>query len=149
MQPHRRPRSNVIKQRSMPVTPTLVFVRAARLADLLDLARTPGQLYQVWDSEERRMVARGIPHFSVFRYNNGYPLIRDRDLDPLRVAEQKVMPKTKVKSFRPGEMVRYPAAGFEGLTGEVKGSKGRFAIVCFPGLAIEVKIEPRNLLSAA
>lgn len=137
-----------VEQRAA-LLPTFAFVRYDRLPDLLDLARSPGQVCQVWDSEARRMVAKGMPHFSVFRYGKGYPAVTDRELDRLRQIERRGKPVDQVRIFRPDEDVRYPSLGFEGLIGKVERVKGRYAFVSFSGFDVPVKVYAGSLLPAA
>ncbi len=146
-QRRRVPRSRKIRDVATAVTPSLVFADYARLPELVALSRSPAMVYQVWDEEQRRMVEHGIPYFKVFRHLSSYPRIADRALDPLRLAEQMGRPKAAAPKVRAGDMVRYPGAGLEGLTGVVERMKGRYALVCFPGLAIPFEIEPQHLLS--
>jgi hypothetical protein len=131
------------------ITPSFVFARFDRVRELAALSRAQAQTYQVWDAELRRMVIKGIPHFTVFRHNGAYPKVADRALDPLRVIEQRSKPKGKARTFVVGEEVRYPEAGFEGLPGTVEGTKGKFVLVAFEGLPITVQIEARSLAAYA
>jgi hypothetical protein len=130
----------------MPMMPSFVFARDDRLADLLALSKSPGLTYQSWDAEQRKMVTRGIPFFRVFRYLDAYPRIADRHLDPLRQAEQRRQPREKARRLMPGTKVRFPYAGFDGLVGRVEESKGRYALVCFPGFSVPIKIASDGLL---
>jgi hypothetical protein len=132
-----------------PLLPTFVFARAGQLGDLLVLARSPALTSQVWDSEQQRMITKGCPHFTVFRHGGRYPLVSDRSLDTLRVAEQRGRPMKEVKLFSAGERVKCPDAGFDGLVGVVETTKGRHALVCFEGFAIPISIPTQSLLSAA
>lgn len=134
---------------ALPITPTFLFARYDRVRELAALSRAQSQTYQVWDAEKRRMVIKGIPHFTVFRHNGTYPKVSDRALDPLRVIEQRSKPKGKVREFAIGEEVRYPEAGFEGLAGTVQGVKGKYVLVSFPGLPVMVQIEARSLAAYA
>lgn len=80
----RLPRSKVTVDATMPVTPTFVFAAYDRLADLVRLAEAPALNYRVWDKEQRRMVVRGRPHFTIFRLAGHVPQVPDAQLDPLR-----------------------------------------------------------------
>lgn len=143
----RLPRSKKRKEVSTPLAPSIVFAAYDRLPELLALSRAPGQTYQVWDAELCRMVTKGVPFFRLFRHFDGYPAVADRELDPLRLAEQSGRPRDKVRALAEGELVKHPGAGFDGMTGAVVRMKGRYALVCFPGLAIPVEIEPRFLIA--
>lgn len=141
----RATRSRKRVEEPSPITPSFVFVNRDRLTDLLTLSRSPSQTHLIWDSEQRKMVLRGIPHFSVFRFMGTYPAIADRDLEPLRRIERQGKPKAALRTFVAGDEVLYPDAGFEGLTGTVEGNRGRYVVVSFPGLPIQVKIDARHL----
>ena len=123
-----------------------MFARGAQLHDLIALSRSPSLTYQVWNSELRHMERRGCPYFSVFRYQGQYPCVTDRALDPLRQAEQRAAPRSKTPSFVDGQAVRCPEAGFDGLVGKVQSSKGRHALVVFPGFSIPIQIDTARLL---
>jgi hypothetical protein len=135
-------------ERPSPLLPTFVFARYDRLADLVAFSRSPAQTFRVWDSELRRLVAKGCPHFSVMRHDSRYIAIADRALDELRLAEQRGKPLARVRTFAPGETVKCPDAGFEGLVGIVQTTRGRHALVCFEGLAIPVTVPTTSLLAA-
>lgn len=142
----RAARSRKRIEREVPLMPTFVFARCDRLGDLVALSKSPALTYQAWDKELQRIVTRGCPYFRVFRYLDGYPRIADRHLDPLRQAEQRRKTKGKSNNLMAGAAVRYPAAGFEGLTGTVQVVKGRYALVVFPDFNIPVQIEAGGLL---
>jgi transcription antitermination factor NusG len=129
-----------------PLTPSFVFARWAHKDELVAMERSPSQTYQVWDKDLRRMVAHGVPHFSLFRHLGDYPPVADSALDPLRRIERMSKPKSKVRTFQAGEAVQYQDAGFEGLTGTVESLRGKFAVVSFPGFPITVHIDARHLL---
>lgn len=136
----------------VPLMPTFAFARYGHLADVLDLAHAPAPVYMVWDKEERRMVMRGRPHFRVFRHGHIYPAVTDRELDKLRLAEQRGRPIERVRIFKPGEPVRLgPSQGFEGLVGEIAEVRGNYATVRFDlyGSHPTVRVGLRSLLSAA
>lgn len=114
-----------------------VFARADRLADLLDLSHSPSLLYQVWDSEQRRMVVKGHPAFRVFR-GGDHRFIPDRDLEPLRRLELMPRPKRIERTFHVGERVRTDEAGFTGLNGTVLEVRGKTVVVSFGWLEPEI-----------
>lgn len=143
----RVPRSTARRSIVAPVTPTIVFARYDRLGDLLALSKSPQQTYQQWDAERGCMVTHGIPYFTVFRFQDGYPRIADRDLDALRLAEKRGAKQQKVRQFMVGDAVRLPDAGFDGLIGEVEDVAGRYTMVLFPGFTLPIKVEPKHLLA--
>jgi hypothetical protein len=132
-----------------PLLPTFVFARYDRLSDLLALSKAPAQAFRIWDQEQRRMVTKGRPHFTVMRHGGGYPAVSDQSLDALRTAEQRGRPIAEARAFLPGERVKCPSGGFQGLVGIVQTTKGRHALVAFNGLAIPVSIPAVSLLPAA
>lgn len=132
-----------------PLLPSFVFARYDRLADLVAFSRAPALTFEVFDTELRRMVTKGCPFFRVFRHEGKYPWVSDRALDALRLAEQRGKPIVKARVFQPGEAVKCPDAGFDGLTGVVTTTRGRRALVCFEGFAIPISIPNSSLLSAA
>lgn len=131
-----------------PMAPSYVFAAFNRVADLVQLSHSPNMTWQAWDAEQRRMVSRGVPHFTVFRHLGKHPPIADRDLEPLRRIERASKPKGSLRVWTAGEAVRYSDAGFEGLAGTVVGLAGRYVVVSFPGLPVTVKIDARQLESA-
>lgn len=148
MEMRRHGRSRVRKQILSPLASGFVFAREHQIHELVTLSRTPSLTYQVWNSEARRMERHGCTHFSVFRYQGQYPRVSDRSLDPLRQAEQRAAPRAKIVPLDPGQEVRCPEAGFDGLVGVVQKSKGRHTLVLFPGFSIPVQIDARRLLPA-
>lgn len=148
VQKRRMPRSKATREIAMPITPGIIFAREHHLNDLALMARSPSLTYRRWNSESRRMEMRGCPHFSVFRYQGQYPRVADRSLDPLRQAEQRVIPRRKAPVLEAGQEVRLPGLGFDGLVGTVQQAKGRHALVVFPGFAIPVQVEAYRLLPA-
>lgn len=131
----------------LALIPTFVFARAEHLVALIALARSPSLNYRVWDSEKRRMVTKGHPHFSVFRFAGEYQLVPDRALAALRLAERRTAPKTTSQPFRPGDRVKLTEGGFAGLSGVVESIDRTFAMVVFPGFNIAVKIGAWMLLA--
>lgn len=129
-----------------PIAPGFVFAPYVRVNELAELARS-NLPYRVWDPEQRRMVVKGYPHFSVFRHLDTYPWVADRELDALRLAEQRGKSKVKVPPLARGARVKHPESGFEGMVGTVQGTKGRYALVIFDGFALPVQIEPRQLIA--
>jgi len=129
------------KQVTQPMIPTFVFARGEHVIDLLKLSRSPALNYRVWDAEQRKMVVRGHPGFSVFCSFDGTPqLIRDRDLDALRLSERRRKPRGKVRPVSIGDRVRLTGGSFEGLRGVVEAVRGKFAEVAFPGFRMPATI---------
>jgi transcription antitermination factor NusG len=126
-----------------PMLPSFVFAEADRLNELLYLARSPAQLYRVWDSEQRRMVERGHPRFSVFHVGNKVPLVSDQAMLPLRTIEaRRRKPRGAVPTWKTGDRVRLSEGSFAGLSGEVtaiRGRKGKTVWVVFPGWPMSVE----------
>lgn len=108
-----------------PILPEYVFAPAHHLTDLLALSHSPSLNYRVWDSEQRRMVERGHPVFSLFRLNGQFRPIADRALNSLRELEasldlvaqrrrEQERQKGPIPRFTKGDEVRVDG-GFEGL----------------------------------
>ncbi|MBB5714760.1 hypothetical protein [Sphingomonas aerophila] len=109
----------------MPITPSFVFVRADRLADLALVLRLPINPH---------------PPFSLFRHGGRVPLIADREIANLRSMEadaadraQRAARKAHRQAFTPGQEVTCNEAAFIGLTGVVEQSDGKQAVVLFGG----------------
>jgi len=141
----RNARTRKREERRLPITPSFVFSPFERLADLRRLVQSPQQTYQVWDSEQGRMVMRGIPYFALFRSGGKFPMVSDRALAPLRSIERTLAPRISPTTFRLGQQVRLADGGLEGLTGTVEGSRGRFVLVAFSNFPVSVQVDPRYL----
>jgi len=135
-------------ERRAPMLPGFAFAQHDRLDDLVEISRAPAQAFRVWDAEQRCMVTKGRPYFSVFRHAGRYPTVTGQALDAMRTAEQRGKPLKSVRLFAPGERVKCPDAGFGGLLGVVQTTRGRHALVCFDGFAIPVRIPASSLLPA-
>ena len=120
-------------EREAPLLPTFVFVQADRLLDLHMVLALPVNPY---------------PAFSIFRYNGRVPLLADREIERLRMAERKAAPKEKARTFAPGAKVKTEEGPYAGLSGVVKQGDGRFTLVAFGGW-MDVKIETFVLLPDA
>jgi len=142
----RAARSKVEKEIVVPLTPSIAFAQYDDLPRLVMLSRMPSPTVKAWDEEAQAWTAKAVPPFSVFRYLDAYPRVADRDLDALRVAEQRVQPKGKVRTFAAGETVKLVGGGFEGLIGTVQGTRGRLTLVTFGDWSIPVSIAAVNLL---
>lgn len=127
----RKPRRPGRNRDTIPVMPSYIFARACHLLDLLELSQP----------ETNPSVG-----FSVFRHNARFPLIADKDLDPLRVAERRRTPFGKVARFTRGDMVKLTEGGFAGLTGVVEMTRGQYTLVTFPGFPMPIKISSLILL---
>ncbi|MBE7186197.1 MAG: hypothetical protein INR68_17525 [Methylobacterium mesophilicum] len=111
--------------RDVPLTPTFVFARAASLPDLHRALRDP---------------SRPHPPFSIFRYLGGIPILADAEVERLRLAERRAMPKGQRRTFAAGSTVKPTEGPYAGMSGVVKHSDGRFTLVAFGGW-MDVKIE--------
>ncbi|WP_242186548.1 hypothetical protein [Sphingomonas sp. CARO-RG-8B-R24-01] len=98
--------------------PSFVFARGNALPELADVLALPVSPH---------------PPFSIFRYNGRIPLIADREVERLRTAERKVVPKAKQRVFSPGTRVHIPEGAFAGLSGIVEDGNGKSTMVCFGG----------------
>lgn len=117
------------------VMPTYVFVAAESLSDMVAASMVPVSIH---------------PSFSVFRYNDRFPLVADKDLSALRAIERKAAAEKVPVRFDRGTSVRLPDGPFQGLTGQVvEGTKGEFTLVAFPGFNIPVKFASWKLEMAA
>lgn len=118
-------------ERMVAVMPTYVFARATHLPDLVEASLAPVSPH---------------PDFSVFRFDDRYPLIDDRELSHLRAIERMAAVKKKPVVFETGTSVRAHDGPFEGLTGRVvETSKGQFTLVAFPRFNIPVKFSTWQL----
>lgn len=128
----RRPRSKARVEQSVPVMPTYCFARAVHLHALLAEAANP---------------ATDHPAFSVFRWGGRVPLISDRSLNALRVAERKRRKGKAAHTYVPGELVRVIDGPAAGMSGVVERAKGKFALVAFPGSHVPLDISTFLLVS--
>lgn len=155
----RRPRSQREAELSLPIVPGFVFADAGQQAELLALSRSPGLIYRVWDSELKRMVAKGHPHFSVFRSGGSVPRVTAGDLAPLHIIEDRLRDlaaerrerarrRGPVPAFVIGQAVRLPGA-FEGLDLIVMAIDGATVHLSRPGWTLPpVVISAWNLEAA-
>lgn len=112
-------------ERPAPLMPTYVFAKSGHLLDLLDLADAPASIH---------------PSFSVFHYLDRIPLIADDELNALRQIEAKRARREKqgLKFFSSGDFVRINEGAFSGMSGIVKRSNGKFALVTFDRMEVSV-----------
>lgn len=138
------------RETSMPITPGIVFARDSRLDDLIAMARAPTPTFLAWNPATKRMELHGCPYFSIFRHQGQYPRVADRQLDPLRRAEQRMRPRSKAATVQAGDEVRIPSSAFGGLIGVVDKTKGRFAMVRITAAIGEmtVEVEMCNLIAS-
>lgn len=115
-----------VTEQSFAIMPSFVFARMKHLADLLLLSHSPTLNYRVWDSEQRRMVVKGHPAFSVFRSNGQVRPQTDASLTDLRTLEaslqkaaerrrEQAKQKGPTPRFKAGQVVKVDGGGFEGL----------------------------------
>lgn len=131
----RDPKTRARSETIIAVMPTWVFARERFLPDLAAEAKLPKSLH---------------PDFSVFRYLDRFPIVRDRELNALRIIERKAALKAAPVVFPVGHSIRIPDGPFQGLTGEVvELGNGEYTLLAFPGFAIPVKFATWTLQAAA
>lgn len=110
-------RMNVKRRVTKPLFSGLVFARADRLSDLIALAEDP----------------RHRIDFSVFWdcIAGDWARIPDAQLDPLRDAEGKALPKEQIATFGRGQRVRAGRGIYGGLDGTVVRSRPNKTLVIF------------------
>lgn len=124
----------------LPLLASYVFAPYQHLAELLALSHSPALNYRVWDSELRRMVVKGHPYFRVFKDGGQFPRVPERQLNALREAEQRTLPKPAIQALPINLEFTMSAAGFEGLSATVvKSSKS------YTELAVETVPYPVKL----
>jgi hypothetical protein len=133
-------------ERPVPLIPSIAFAHADRLHDLVVMSRSPSLTHRRYNRDTGRMELRGCPHFSVFRDGGHYPLVADRQLEPLRKAEWRGRAKTISHVFRVGDEVARPETNFSGMTGVIQRVKKKVALVLFPGFAHEIEIGMCDLI---
>ena len=131
IQRKRLPRSKAQVDRTVCVMPTYVFARASHLSDLVKLSLDPVSPH---------------PDFSVFRYQDRFPLIADAELQSLRAVERQAAAKNAPMKLPRGTSVRLQDGPFQGLTGQViEASKGQFTLVAFHDCTFPVKFSTWQL----
>ena len=65
----------------------------------------------MWDTELQRMVLRGIPYFTLFRFDGRFPFISDRALSPLRAIERRRAPRVPPNVFEDTGVLVHRASG--------------------------------------
>lgn len=122
----RKPRDNVRRSIRLPLMPSYVFARADRLIDLLEIAKAA--------ERPRRGQSPAHTSFSVMHWNEGIPVIADRQLEQLRRIEAKRTPLKKAnRALTSGVEVRVKLEGgsFAGMRGRVERSDNSTTLVCF------------------
>lgn len=122
----RRPRSQAVTKRNVPIMPTFVFARAGHLHELAALSSMP---------------AYDHPQFSIFRHAGRIPLVADAEVAGARAEEEKARDAEERASarehryvFEKGTRVRVNSDAFTGLEGVIEdGRDGRAALVTFGG----------------
>ncbi len=130
------------RERPAPIAPTFVFARADRLADLVRARSLPGSPH---------------PAFSIFRHAGRVPLIADRDIAALHVAEDRAAAaaeraRRKAQAsqhpvFAVGERVQVKQPAFAGMTGVVEEA-GKAPVINLGG-TISMRIDAWLLVSDA
>jgi transcription antitermination factor NusG len=125
-----------------PLMGSYVFARLHHLNELLALSHSPSLTYLVWDSEERRMVMRGHPHFRVMRGMDGkaWAPVADSQLTALRGLERRSRPKSKLRTFGEGERIKLTDGAYAGLYGTVVKSGPVTTEVILDAWSIPVKL---------
>lgn len=131
----------------LPVTPSIAFAEYERLPELVMLSRMPTPMVTAWDEDLQAWHSKSVPPFHVFRHLDGYPRVADRELDALRISEQRIRPKRRGRTFAQGETVKLDGGAFEGLVGTVRESRGQYTLVTFGGWPLPVSIASSALLS--
>lgn len=131
-------------EQEVAILPEYVFAPASHLAELLGIARSPALNFRVWDKEQKRMVLKGHPYFTVFRPHGQISSLSDRDLAALRQLEaslkaaterrrEKAKRKGPAPKFHAGQIVRVDSGGFEGLRLRVaEENPGKFVTLTHP-----------------
>jgi hypothetical protein len=105
------------RPKRIPVLGSYVFARAAHLHELQIIRANPLSPH---------------PGFSFMHDLSGeISTCPDRQLNPLRVAEQKGQPIEQARQWQPGDQVIYHGSGFEGLVGTITRTTKKSAWVDF------------------
>lgn len=107
----RVPRMNAKRTIIRPLMERYVFAAARHEADLIEITAQPRARH---------------PEFRFFRDCDGeIRYVDDSELDPLREAEMRAVPRGKLKPYARGSEVRITAGPCEGLSGVIEKSNGR------------------------
>lgn len=142
------------------ILPQYVFADQEREAELLAMARAPEAGHIAWDAKLRRMVARGIPHFSVFKSDGRPKVLDDRALGAMRRLEAelreqaerrilrrmaRILPKGPPPKFTAGQQVVVDGA-YEGLTLTVaENNEGKLVKLSHPDWLWPIEISAFKL----
>lgn len=124
------PRMNAKREVRLPMMAGFVFAKAEHLYDLLEMERMP--------VKKRRGKGLSKPAhagFTVFHFNDGIPLVADRELNALRrIARRRtVAPKSApLKRYQQVKALEGSGA-YQGMSGRVEQSNERETVVCFGG----------------
>lgn len=138
--------SRKVVKRPAPLLPSLAFARADRLHELVVMSHAPALTSRRYNRDTGRMEIYGCPRFSIFRDQGHYPLIADRQLEPLRRAAHKGRSREVVHVFQPGDAVRKDETNFSGMVGTIQTVSKREAYVLFPGASIPWKLQLCDLI---
>lgn len=114
------------REEPAPIMPTFVFARAAHLGDLTRAAKA---------------IPSPHPAFSIFHYRDSVPLIADNALAHLRAVEDRAKHETLKRqrhAFAIGQGVTVSQGPATGMTGVVRRSDGKFALVAFGGVELKI-----------
>lgn len=113
------------RKEAQPAARGYVFAASRHLTELL---------------QETRHETSNHPTFWFLRQMGKIRFLADKQLDPLRQAVRAGLPADQITTFMDNALVKYPACGFEGLTGIVRRTlkKGRATEVEFAGRIAEV-----------
>ncbi len=139
------------------VIPSFVFARLSDAPALLALSRSPTLNYRVWDAEQRKLVTKGHPHFTVFHLHGRRSSVTEASLAPLRALEgelqalterrrEKARCKGPAPRFTAGQIVRIDGGGYEGLDLTVQHSnEGKLVTLTHPAWLWTVEISAWKL----
>lgn len=110
---------------TLPIMPTFVFARNRHQNELAAITRLPVSPH---------------PRFSLFQYLDRVVTVRDSELERLRDAERRAVPKPKRPTLPVGTKVRPDQGPYTGLSGEVVASKNGLCLVFFGGwMTVEIE----------
>jgi transcription antitermination factor NusG len=110
---------------TQPIMPTFVFARSRHQVELAAIARAPISPH---------------PRFSLFHHMDRIVTVKDREMERLRDAERRAVPKPQRPTLPVGTKVRPEQGPYTGLAGEVVSSKNGFCLVFFGGwMTVEIE----------
>lgn len=84
------------------------------------------------------------PKFRLFMHGEGFPLITDEALEPLRDEERRqsreYLKSKPRRALTKGETIKTTEGPFAGLTGIVQSEQGQYTLVSYSGFHSPVKI---------